>query len=278
MNELQFTKCEYCVYRTDNYDLFKKLLGNRQVSKGRIAAIRESVEKRGWLRAPILVNENFEMIDGQGRFEVAKELSVPIDFIIQTGLTIDDCISMNIKQKNWGTYDFIECYSRLGYESYKILLKTMNEYERLKSSVIVCALTGKASPPKTVKTGDFYCTEQDYKEGKEYLDFLMSILDKYILRVPGNINNFQCAIVIILKNFDIDVSRLKMVIEKNYGNFTPTSTIEHALENLEKYYNKGLRNGHQNFVNDYKFKIKNRYQTDLFKARTQNYKCTIEED
>lgn len=60
---------ETIVYRTNNYDQFKRLVGNREVNPKRVKTIKKSVEEIGYIPNPIIVNENMEVIDGQGRLQ-----------------------------------------------------------------------------------------------------------------------------------------------------------------------------------------------------------------
>lgn len=115
------------VYSTMDYDEFKRLNGNRTVLIGRKNLIMSSIKERGWIRNPIVVNEKMEMIDGQGRFEALKELNMPIEYVVSEGATIDDCIALNLKQKNRGPIDYIQCYADMGNQNYSKLLGFIQE-------------------------------------------------------------------------------------------------------------------------------------------------------
>ena len=94
-----FNKVDY-VYSTADYSAFKKLTGNRDILENRKNLIISSINERGWIRNPVVVNDNMEIIDGQGRFEALKELGLPIEYVVAHGATISDCIALNIKQTN----------------------------------------------------------------------------------------------------------------------------------------------------------------------------------
>lgn len=118
------SKTDIVVFETTDYSEFKKLLGNRDVTPSRLAAIKESILRIGYQPSPIIVNENNEVIDGQGRLAACESLGLPVYFVIKEGLTIDDCISMNIKMKNWADNDYINCYAQRLNDNY-VRLKNM---------------------------------------------------------------------------------------------------------------------------------------------------------
>lgn len=116
------------VYVTKDYDMFKKMLGNRD-TKGE-AKIIESIQTVGYVCNPLIVNEKLEVIDGQNRLAALKELDLPIYYIIQPKADIETCRALNIGQKNWGTQDYIDSYAAHGHnmQSYKRLQSLINSY------------------------------------------------------------------------------------------------------------------------------------------------------
>jgi disulfide oxidoreductase YuzD len=72
------------VFKTKNYDLFNFIDGNRDVNDLHVKRLQDSFRKK-YLINPIIVNENYEIIDGQNRFKAAKEEENPIYFIVLNG-------------------------------------------------------------------------------------------------------------------------------------------------------------------------------------------------
>ena len=95
------------VYTTTDYSIFKKLEGNRTVKQKRINAITESVSAVGWVTNPIIVNENMEIIDGQGRLEVLKSMNLPVDYVIQAGAGLKECQEINLHTMIWTSEEMI---------------------------------------------------------------------------------------------------------------------------------------------------------------------------
>lgn len=99
------------VYKEEKYGKFKMLLGNRIVEQRRVDTIKKSIIENGWVMNPIVINENWEIIDGQGRFTALRELNMPIYFVVARGAGINECRALNIKQKNWTVKDYISSLS-----------------------------------------------------------------------------------------------------------------------------------------------------------------------
>jgi len=59
------------IFITNDYGKFKKLKGNRTLKKNK--SLENSIARSGIL-VPIEVNEQFEILDGQNRFEIAKKM------------------------------------------------------------------------------------------------------------------------------------------------------------------------------------------------------------
>lgn len=249
-------EADYRVYVSERYEDFKILDGNREVRQQRVSAIEKSVKNVGWIRNPILVNEKMEIIDGQGRFEVLKKLGYPIEFIIDDGIGIEECRSMNIKQTNWTSRDFIDSYAELSNTNYMFLKNLIEQFPRISLTVINCSVNdGAQISQSVVKEGNFKCSEEDYNNAKKVLSFIDRLLP-YILKIEGNISYLQCAIIFIYKYTEAEMDRIEMVLQKYSHEFTPVATVESALRDFERFYNSRLRSGHQNFVNDYKYSAK----------------------
>ena len=63
-----------------NYNMFKFKDGNRDLNYINVNKMEESLKKHGWV-TPIVVDNNYYIIDGQHRFQAAKNLGMPIAFI-----------------------------------------------------------------------------------------------------------------------------------------------------------------------------------------------------
>ncbi len=109
------------VYKTSDLSIFKNIDGNRVPNLQHIKRLSQSISLNGMKCNPILVNQNYEVIDGQHRLSAAKEVNSFIYFIIVNGYTLNEVHTLNLNQKNWSKKDFMEGYANMGIESYKKL-------------------------------------------------------------------------------------------------------------------------------------------------------------
>lgn len=115
------------VLETSNYNLFKSLKGNRLVSLPHVAKLKKSMTSK-YLVSPIIVNEKMQIIDGQHRFASAKQLKLPIRYIVVEGYGLEEVQTLNQNTANWKNIDFLNAYCDLGYEEYLKVRKFMSMY------------------------------------------------------------------------------------------------------------------------------------------------------
>ncbi len=108
------------IRKSSDYDKFKRLLGNRDINQAHIVRIKQSVEEKGYLFNIIIVNEKMEIIDGQHRFEVFKELGLPIFYVVKRGYGLEQVHIYNQNAKNWTLTQFMESYAGMGRPNYEV--------------------------------------------------------------------------------------------------------------------------------------------------------------
>ena len=105
------------VYITNDYSLFSKLDGNRNVNKAHLIRLKKSIKEES-LCVPIIVNEKHEIIDGQHRFSCWESLMLPIYYIVVEGYTLKQVQRINANTMNWKLMDYAESYCDLGNKHY----------------------------------------------------------------------------------------------------------------------------------------------------------------
>lgn len=105
------------VHTTTDYFLFKSIDGNRNKNLLHINRLKKSMSEN-YLFTIIIVNEKYEIIDGQHRFDVIKELKLPLNYIICEGYGLNEVHVLNQISKTWNADDYLHGYVNLGYEDY----------------------------------------------------------------------------------------------------------------------------------------------------------------
>lgn len=107
---------------TTDYDLFQFHGYNREV--GKITKIKKSIQKADITAyVPIVVDEDYRIIDGQHRFCACRELGLPVYFVMlpREVNTEEAMILLNSNQKQWRQEEYLHfhaekqggCYSEL---------------------------------------------------------------------------------------------------------------------------------------------------------------------
>jgi len=129
------------VHTTTDYFMFKTLNGNRDINQLHLTRLKESFNKN-YLTTIIMVNENFEIIDGQHRFLICQEFKLPINYIICKNYGLNEIQILNANMKNWQTTDYVNGYCDLGYKDYIIYRDFVEEYG-FQHQVSVLLLSGE---------------------------------------------------------------------------------------------------------------------------------------
>lgn len=177
--KLENIPSETIVYKTTDYDRFKKLEGNRDLNKGLLVQVHESVENDGnYLQHNhIIVNEKWEVIDGQHRLKVAEEAEKEIYYTIAPGFGLREAQILNSRKRQWTGRDFLRSYIYSGNKNYQELSEIMIEYH---FSIAICVKAlakdiSHDSAMKRFRAGTFEIRDRAF--GENLLGLLSTIRD-----------------------------------------------------------------------------------------------------
>jgi hypothetical protein len=105
------------VHTTNDYFLFKPIDGNRTKNQLHINRLKKSISEN-YLFTVIIVNERYEIIDGQHRFDVISELKLPLNYIMCEGYSLNEVHILNQNSKNWNADDYVTGFCNLGRKDY----------------------------------------------------------------------------------------------------------------------------------------------------------------
>ena len=248
------------IKRTNNYDMFKRLEGNRFVDPKKVNKLKKSINEVGYISNPIIVNEKMEVIDGQHRLEALKELGKPVEYIVQKNLDIKEVLYMNINQEKWAMIDYIKSYAELGNESYQRLLDLIELYPLYNLNTIGSALKGiNKLGNKQLQKGGLEVSQFEYENAIIKLNYLNRYIPTF-KHLLGRTTYFCQAIMVVYDMEKIDRERLLKQISENVRVMIPWSDFNSCLSSIEDIYNKQLN--FKNRVDIYKL-----YRQGLISAK-----------
>lgn len=230
------------VYVTTNYDMFKTIDGNRTINQLHADRIAASMEEKQ-LVTPIIVNENFEIIDGQHRYTGCKEKKKPVYYIICEGYGLADVHRLNEKSHNWKPKDFLDGYSKFAekdprFQDYIVLKKFIEEH-KLTPNMGIYLTKGELNETEAMinfKNGYFKIADLDSAETFLYQleDFSTYFPEHY--KTSTFLKAFRMFSGSKKYNHDNMIKKLKYM----NGYLQNKSTIGQYLELLSGIYNTKL--------------------------------------
>lgn len=232
------------VVRTSNYGMFRKLDGNRGLN-GRHIKIKKSIEANGYIMSPIIINENYQIIDGQGRMEALKMLEMPIDYIVVPGLGIEACIAMNAYSSAWKIQDYVDTYVSFGNENYIRFDKLYKAHTHIGLqglASIALGLYGDGLKSfgkyslKNVQEGRLEMSEKTFYDA----DIKCNYIDRFYIVLKGVGGNFRYWALALSFCYSLDIiqnERLYNQVIKMASQMHPCTNVKSALQELEVVYN-----------------------------------------
>ena len=232
------------VFETKDYSKFKSLPGNRPLKTQHLNRLKASFLIKD-LQVPIVVNEKFEVIDGQHRLEVLKGLELPVVYLQKKGFGLKEIHVLNTARKNWGWREFMNSYADLGMEQYIKFREFMKKY-RIGFRESLAMLLG------LIQTGNFYMTGfadgefkiKNLEKAEENAEKILMLKDLYLgwkrrNFVVAMLRLFQCP-----KYNHIEfLSKLKRQREKLFD----VGSVDAYLKLIDEIYNHGRRGTNVSF-------------------------------
>lgn len=236
------------IHITDDYSIFQTLEGNRSIKDDRVAKIIKSITDVGYVTNPVIVNENMEIIDGQGRVRAFEELGIPVEYVFHEGAGIDECRSLNINQKNWTLKDYIESYAATGRKIYKWLLDMSKHYKGISIDCISALAyskgramnTGSSGGAEEVKRGNLDLTQKEMRDVEWILSYLNNF-SEMATKIGGRKFVFYSALIFCYHCESCDENRVYDLLQTRYREIPPCHTVSMYLSYIEKIYNANQR-------------------------------------
>lgn len=223
------------VKESRDYKMFKFVDGNRATNDLHIKRLKESMMQE-YLVSPIIVNEKKEVIDGQHRLKVAKELKLPIRYIVCEGYGLPQVQRLNQNSKNWGGMEFINGYADLGNKDYVYLVEFMED-NALSHAVAASLLSTQDNLTQVIKDGTFKATE---KQRAAIIADWINILKPMFSPAPQR--NFVRALLSLYKNENFNFSHFLGKLRLQPTSLVPCTNNTQYITLIEDIYNYKSRN------------------------------------
>ena len=107
------------IKKTSDYSIFKFMEDNRKINENHAKCLEYAIKYQNDLHLhPIIVNSDMEVIDGQHRLMAAKNLSVPIFYLVDDNYNKLKMIVFNTTQKRWTIEDYLNFWVVNGSQDY----------------------------------------------------------------------------------------------------------------------------------------------------------------
>jgi hypothetical protein len=236
------------VYFTKEYGKFKTINGNRQLNEQKIKRIKKDIQNglNVLMYCPIIVsekNERLEIIDGQHRFYVAKQLGSVVWYIVANEMSLMDIATINSNTDKWKDADFINCYIQQGNEHYEVLQKFIDEtgfplgisLKLLTNGIVTADGAGSSNFKRSFHEGRFEVKELE--KAYEIVEKVKMFSD-FTQHKSGS---FIEAICRIIKAGKINLADLYIKFSANPKLVTPQRNGKEYLNNLEQVYNQNVK-------------------------------------
>ena len=235
------------VYETTDYNKFSFVIGNRAVkTKGaKWKALFESIKEHGQLE-PALVNERFEVINGQHRLMCCKELGIPFKYTFGKYNASGELIGEANRSNKWGMREYINFYScqtdakAINYKYFEAL---RTEFHLADSSIAAIINGGSDGPTirDAIQTGRLKISSEMYNKIRECLSELYALgFDKWLKDNRKNARTFWACATYAWRHPDVDMKRLIKTMWENEYRVPSTSKIAEMLRALSEIYNRRL--------------------------------------
>ena len=221
---------------TKDYSLFKKIEVNRNIDMNHIARLIESMS-RCYLICPLVINEHFEIIDGQHRFTAAQNLGLPIYFFLVKGYGVEEIKMLNALAKTWSKKNFLEHFVKRGFEPYVQMDKFMHSFPDFSLSVAERILRRRQYiPAKTFQQGEMVIP--DLKWSYDVAGKLMEIKPFYKKISRGT---FVDAMTTTFQTNGYEHRWFMKQLEKSYSQLEDFKTKTAYLQVIENIYNDNCK-------------------------------------
>ena len=214
------------IMQTENYDMFKLVKGNRRINKANYAKLVKSM-KEEQLVIPIVVNEKYEIIDGQHRYMASKDLEKPIYYFMVRGYGLEQVKRANIASSNWKKENYLEMFVAEQNHVYKEFEEIKDRYDL--NIINLLKIFAVAQDKQVARLGYEFEEGKFTMEGKrQVLDFLAALEDFNFFKFYKT-NNFMTAFTRLYFKTEYEHEKMKSKLINHKATLEKRSTADEYL-------------------------------------------------
>lgn len=236
------------INKTTDYDMFKKLPGNRPILRSHFKRLVRSINKDNQLHLhPIIVNDKNEVIDGQHRLAVARELNFEIFYIKDDTVDSDHLVLCNANQKAWAVQQFIKYYAEIKKNENYIKLIQLSESLDLSIKNLITLLYGttRLELYEFIKEGQFVMPKEEayYQVVSRYVEFIEYCKTKHITPIKMFTGTkFLRAFYKFVNDKEVNLKQFYDNLDKRWYDLKPQFDSWAWLDLLLEIYNYNKKN------------------------------------
>tara|TARA_R110002110_G_scaffold44765_1_gene137521 strand:+ start:330 stop:1196 length:867 start_codon:yes stop_codon:yes gene_type:complete len=230
------------IFYESDHSKFKFLEANRPIKQAHVDRLIGLLNEPKGQLLPVVINENYEVIEGQHRVKACMALKIPVMCVKIEGSTIEDVISMNTTQSGWNFNDYLHSHSqrsRPNYLEYRKVIKFLEDY-KLSTTVSRWLLSGNNHDlgKKDFEEGTFKVKNLTYAETQgSYFNKIKA----FNTDLPGKVK-FGTAFIKVQNLPRFSMATCLKQLEKYCGKYFKQTggNTEEMLECLIRCYNFNL--------------------------------------
>jgi hypothetical protein len=230
------------IRKTANYDIFKMIKWNRSLNRPNVIKLIEENRKHFQLhKFPILVTKDFKIIDGQHRFNAAKELGSPVYYIVAEDMdeSIKSVHSVNKVGKKHTRGDKLEMMYKAGDGGAELVYKAYNLYQGVFDKTTVLAVLCKSSDGGSISK-DIDDLDKivlnNYEAGLEVLDALF-----YSSLPEKNKSRMVMSLSMISSKSGVHPKTIVRRVQENLAKWIPPKSRQDNIRSYLTCYNYGMK-------------------------------------
>lgn len=225
------------IKKTKDYSLFKLSKRNRPIKQVKVDNLVKSIKKVNLLDSyPILVNEKYEVMDGQHRLKAAEKLGLEVYYSLKKEAVDEVMILTNNNQNKWQISVYLNFFA--DNENYKKFKEYLTKYPFVPMSSLMyiigpSTITG-GSTNKAFREGTFLVENEE--EGREILEALREI-EPYLHDGVSTNRQFYKAFRRVFEHPDFDAERLIERFKVSGRRLHMFANIKEYIRGIEDIYN-----------------------------------------